>query len=134
MGLFMAKQTLCLSWAFELLHSRDKGVANTLIFLVDYTPCFYAGLYFYLSESPDWKVIFYPVFGIGAFGYIIATLILPESPKWQLLQGQEAEAIKTLNYIARINRSKNRIERGTRFVEAAIARDYTQNEGNSIPE
>jgi len=44
------------------------------------------------------------------------------------MQGQEAEAIETLNYIARINCSKNRIDPDTRFVEAAIARDYIENE------
>ena len=120
LGFFMAKHALSYSWAFELMPKEQKSLASTCINTLDFSVCVYSGLYFLLAEEPDWKVLCYPLFFIGVFGYLMCTLLIPESPRWLLLQGRDAEAIQVLNYIGRINRSPNRINPDTQFIEAGI--------------
>ena len=85
LGFFMAKQALCLTWAFELLQSADKSFANMCLMSLDFSIIVVSGLYFYFAEVPDWKILCYPQFFLGALGYVLCTFLIPESPKWLLL-------------------------------------------------
>lgn len=83
--------------------------------------CFiFTGVYF-LFISRDWQPLIYTFFYVHIAGYLLVTALCPESPKWLLLQGKRKEAIDALNYIAKINRSPNRISSSTYFAEQAIA-------------
>mmetsp|Transcript_23226 Transcript_23226/g.28795 ORF Transcript_23226/g.28795 Transcript_23226/m.28795 type:complete len:122 (+) Transcript_23226:453-818(+) len=115
MGLMMAKNTLTFTWAFELVTKKHKSCASTCLLVLDFSVSIIAGLFF-LSISREWKLLMYPFFAAGALGYIIVTLMVPESPQWLLLQGRKAEAIESLNYIAKVNRSNNRISQDVNFV------------------
>jgi|Transcript_9071 hypothetical protein len=88
--------------------------------MLDFTVNIIAGLFF-MFAGPSWKPLFYPFFAMSVLGYAIPTLLNPESPRWLLLQGRQAEAIDAFNRIAKINRSHNRIESDATFVEAVIA-------------
>ena len=122
MGFLMVKNSLCYAWLFEFVTKEKKSAANTSLHVLEFATACVAGLYF-LFVSQDWKPLFNGMFGIAVCAYILITLVCPESPKWLLLQGRTPEAIKVLNYIAVINRSKNRISADTEFVEAAIAQN-----------
>ena len=85
LGFLMAKQALCYTWAFDLLMKDHKSCALTFIHLLDFSTCAIGGLYFTMSDQPDWKSLIYPFFYLGLLGYLMCLLLLPESPKWLLL-------------------------------------------------
>lgn len=84
-GFLMAKQALCYSWVFDLLMKDHKSSALTCIHLLDFSTCVIGGIYFVLSEQPDWRELIYPLFCLGVIGFLMCSLLLPESPKWLLL-------------------------------------------------
>ena len=54
LGAMMAKNSLCMIWAFEFLLKDHKGSVNSCINMTGYVFCVSAGLYF-LFISNDWK-------------------------------------------------------------------------------
>jgi hypothetical protein len=40
---------------------------------------------------------------IGTLSFLIVLLLVPESPKWLLINGRKQEAVEALNKIAKIN-------------------------------
>jgi MFS family permease len=87
LGFFMAKNTLCFTYAFEFMVKDHKGCASTCLNMLDFSVCVIAGLFFLLA-TPRWELLCYPLFAAGAIGFVIVSLLLPESPKWLLLQGR----------------------------------------------
>lgn len=67
--------------------------------------------------SKDW----YPLWStITLVHFILQTLLLifaPTSPKWLIAKGRNDEAIQALNYIAKVNGSKNRIPENALLTE-----------------
>jgi len=57
---------------------------------------------------------------LGSFSFVLTMAIVPESPKWLLIQGKREEAIKALNWIGRINGTKTPISESATFVESDI--------------
>ena len=131
----MAKNSLCFAWAFEFMLKGHKSTVCSMLNLFGYMITINCGLYF-LFISRDWRPLLMTLFYISLTGYVLVTLICPESPKWLLFNGRSAEAIKSLNYIAWFNRSPNRIAEDTIFVEAAISGNLevnaTKNLGRSF--
>jgi len=126
MGFLSAKNALTCAWTFEFVLNKHKGCTSTCIILLDLAVTIVGGVFF-LFISRDWKLLMYSFFGAGALGFTAVSLLLPESPKWLLLQGRKAEAIEALNYIATINRSENRISQDVNFIEDAIAENLENN-------
>ena len=79
-----------------------------------------AGVYF-LFISRDWKPLIQVYMYCSIAGYLLVSALCVESPKWLLLQSRRKEAIDALNYIAKVNRSPNRISASSLFTEQAIA-------------
>ena len=126
MGFFMGKNSLIFTWTFEFVTQRSKGCASTFILILDFCTPVIAGM-FIMFVSRDWKMFMYPFFAIGALGFVIVSVLMPESPKWLLLQGRQEDAIRSLNFVARVNRSPSRIDQKANFVEAAIAANLDNN-------
>jgi hypothetical protein len=101
---------------FEYVHSDRKKTACTAINVFDAIPLAALCLYF-LFVGRNTQAFLYFTTAIGFLSLTLAFL-LPESPRWLLMQGRTEEAIKSLNYIAKFNGSKNRIAPDAQFVEA----------------
>ena len=52
---------------------------------------------------------------VGIVSVCLYLLIVPESPRWLMIQGREADAIKSLNYIAWFNGSQRRVPQDGKF-------------------
>ena len=76
---------------------------------------------YFMYVGNDWYPLILGYTILGVVSFILITFLCPESPKWLLLQGRTDEAIKSLNYIAWFNRSKERIPQNTKFVEAMVS-------------
>ena len=87
----------------------------TIINIVDASPmsvtCFW--LYF---VNKDIKIINEIVFYIVVTALMLV-MILPESPRWLIINNRRTDTINTLNYIAKWNWSKRRIPKDAVFEE-----------------
>ena len=93
---------------FELSDEKSKAFCGTFLNTMDVLTFTIEGLYF---ENVDRNAIQYlqTVFLLQAVGVALYLILIPESPRWLLLQERQEEAIDCLNYIARFNGSKKRI-------------------------
>lgn len=120
MGAMAAKNGLAYTWAFEIVQNAYKPCANSTVNMLEFMCFIITGIYF-LFISRDWKPLVYMFFILHIFGYLLVSVVCVESPKWLLLQGRRRDAIESLNFIARMNRSPARISLTTKFVEQTIA-------------
>lgn len=128
MGFMMLKNSIVYSWTFEFLLKDHKPPAATMLNSLDYSCCIFGGVYFLVIGISASTLLWF-FFALSLIGYFLVSIIVPESPKWLLLQGRREEAIKVLNYIAWINRSKTKIAPNTQFVECAVA-EFIENQNN----
>jgi len=93
---------------FELSDEKSKAFCGTFLNTLDVLTFTIEGLYF---EHVDRNAIQYlqTVFLLQAVGVALYLILIPESPRWLLLQERQADAIDCLNYIASFNMSKKRI-------------------------
>ena len=63
---------------------------------------------------------------IGTFSYIVVILVVPEAPRWLLINGKQAEAIDSFNYIASLNFSNHFISKQVTFVEYTLSQQREQ--------
>ena len=93
---------------FELSDEKSKAFCGTFLNILDILTFTIEGLYF---EYMDRNAIQYlqTVFLLQAVGVALYLILIPESPRWLLLQERQADAINCLNYIASFNMSKKRI-------------------------
>ena len=129
MGFMMLKNSIAYSWTFEFLLKDHKPPAATMLNSLDYSCCILGGVYFLLIGINARTLIWF-FFALSLIGYFLISILVPESPKWLLLQGRREEAIKVLNYIAWINRSKTKIAPNTQFVECAVA-EFIENQNQN---
>jgi len=111
MGALYARNTVCYNWMFELCGNQHYSQANAAMnfsdALISVVVCG-----FFLLIKRDWKPILMVYSFLGISGILIQTIVIPESPKWLLINGRKKEAIEALNRISSLNCSK------TRFSEA----------------
>lgn len=120
LGFMMAKNSLVYTWTFEFLTAEYKPIGASIANFLEFCTCIFGGLY-YLFISKSITPLLYFFFGLSIIGYTFISLMVPESPKWLLINGRREEAIEALNWIARVNRSEHRIHPDTQFVECAVA-------------
>lgn len=129
MGFMMAKNSLVYAWTFEFLLKDHKATGSSVVNILEFTSCIFGGIYFLLIGT-NVKPLLYFFFIYSVIGYLLVSIVVPESPKWLLLQGKREEAIKVLNYIAWMNRSKTTISPNAQFVECAVA-GFIENQNQS---
>ena len=72
---------------------------------------------FYVSYvQKDWLGINLIATGLSYIAFIMA-FFCPESPRWHLVNGRREEAIRILNYMAKVNGSSFTIPKDAQFVE-----------------
>lgn len=107
---------------FENTTSKNKSLANGFIGLFDCLTL--AFMCSYLMLAKNWIWIEIVMTGLGVLAYMLIVLVVLESPKWLLVNGNTQLAIQSLNKIARINGSKKRISKHAQFIEGIIAKSY----------
>ena len=65
---------------------------------------------------------------IGTFSFIVVMLVVPEAPRWLLVNGKQEEAIDSFNYIASLNFSNYFISKQVTFVEYTLSQLSQQRE------
>ena len=131
MGMMTAKNINCFTWLFEIMVKENKSWANTSINMIDFMTLIVGGVYF-LSGNTNWAPLCYGYFSASVVCYLTISLFCTESPKWLLLQGRREEAIQSLNFIAKVNRSPNRIPEDAMFVECAMGANLENNQSYNL--
>ena len=115
MGFSQIKNSVSYVWLAECVPMSERSQAYTYINIFDAIPmavfCFYVS---YIQK--DWLGINLIATGLSYIAFIMA-FFCPESPRWYLVNGRREEAIKTLNYMAKVNRSPYTIPKDAQFVE-----------------
>jgi MFS family permease len=105
MGFFYARNSVCFNWMFELTGTGNQNMVNAAINTWDAgTGLIICG--FYLTIERNWLPIYAMYTYLGIAGLLVQSLLLPESPKWLLINGKKSAAIAAFNWISRLNCSK----------------------------
>lgn len=99
------KYTGCICYAFTALDWSSYGI---IAFLLSVQREVLPALSFYVY--------------LGALALCLELLFVPESPKFLLLNGRKEEAVASLNYIARVNRSPHRFSLADKFLEEEVGK------------
>ena len=108
------KITLSYAYMFELADEDSKGFCATFLNASDAVTMGIVGIVMTFCTR-DIIFLVELVNYIETAGILIFIAIIPESPKWLLLNGFKERGIQELNYIALINGSKMRIPMHAEF-------------------
>jgi hypothetical protein len=120
MGVSSIKNSISYVWLFELVESRHKPAACTFMNVLDTGTMVIFGFYL-LFVSKDWFPLYFGAMSVTAFSLAIVIILMPESPKWLLINKSQKEAIEQFNYIGRFNRSDRLLPEHAQFIEAQVA-------------
>ena len=115
MGLAQIKNSVSYVWLAECVPMSQRAQAYTYINIFDAIPMAVFCIYVSFIQK-DWYGINLIATGLSYIAFILA-FFCPESPRWYLVNGKREEAIKELNYMARVNRSQQFIPKSAQFVE-----------------
>lgn len=118
------KNSVCYVWIFEMMETKHKSSACTLINALDSSTMIFFGLYV-LFISTNWKWIEIFMYCVGWLSFFSILINLPESPKWFLINGRNAEAHENFEYIAKVNGLPCTIPTDAQFIESALAGHIT---------
>jgi len=104
MGVSNSKNSVLYVWLFELVESKSKPAACTMLNLIDASTMVVFGLYL-LFVSKHWFPLYFGTLCVTSIAFTLIALSMPESPKWLLINKTQKEAIEQLNYIGRFNKS-----------------------------
>jgi MFS family permease len=120
LGFFYVKNTCAYNWMFEIAEDKHKALSCSLINSWDCTNGLTFGLYFFLvrPSAPD-MLTAYTFLGLICF--VVQIWLIPESPKFLLINGRKKEALDALNQIGKLNRSTCKFDKNDHFMEEAVA-------------
>lgn len=107
-GVLHIRITLSYTHMYELIQEMDKSFCAQIINMADTLAMAFTGIILMLvtRDAVAYIQIVYIITTIGALIYL---LLIPESPRWLITHGKHKEGIDALNWIAKVNGSKNRI-------------------------
>ena len=108
LGFFHIKITNSFTHILELVPDRMKSKVVTYIAAFDSGSVAFFSAILYFVESDEEKVK-HAWFWMGVGGVVLYFLVVPESPRFLLMNRKTKQAINVLNYIAWFNLSKLRI-------------------------
>lgn len=115
MGLASIKNTVSGVWLSECVSFRYKPTAHTMINAFDALPIAIVCLtYMFITRYWLWVCLAGTILTYVA---TVASFFCPESPRWHLNNGRTADAIDTLNKIAEMNSSEEKVPTNAIFVE-----------------
>ena len=106
---------------FENVETKHKSTACGVMNCFDTITLAVTCTYFLFHKN--WFPLYLFMTVLYLFCYLLVTILLPESPRWFLIKGDMTGALKSFDYISRLNRSKNLIPRHSKFVEFIIAQN-----------
>ena len=121
MGFMQLKNSVCYTWLFSLVHSNHKQAVCSFLNAFDTLTLFVTCVYF-IFISKEWFYLYLFMTVLGTVSFIVIFWIMPEAPRWLLINGKQEEAISTFNSIARFNRSSSRISPQSVFIEYVLAK------------
>jgi MFS family permease len=116
-GIGNTKNSVCYVWMFELMETRHKSSACSVLNIINSGTMVVFGLYV-LLVSRDWFPIELFMWTIGILAYIAMYFLMPESPRWLLINGRKLEALEKYEYIADFNKTEFLIPQTANFQES----------------
>jgi phage shock protein PspC (stress-responsive transcriptional regulator) len=107
---------------FELMETRHKSSACSVLNIINSGTMVVFGLYV-LLVSRDWFPIELFMWTIGILAYIAMYFLMPESPRWLLINGRKLEALEKYEYIADFNKTEFLIPLTANFQESQLSRE-----------
>ena len=114
MGILHLKVTVSYTHIFELIDDDYKGLCATVLNVVDAITLGVVGFCF-IFVTKDGVRFMEITFLLSSIFVVLYIVFVPESPSWLLSTDQQDEALKCLNFIAKLNGSHERIPKSTDF-------------------
>ena len=119
-GFVCIKNAVSYVWVFELVETKHKGTVCSVVSMFDeMTPLIFCCYIKFVNK--DWFPLVAGMTFAGVVALFLAVVVVPESPKFLLINGKTEEAIAALNRIAGLNCASSRISSDAVFVETQIA-------------
>jgi MFS family permease len=119
-GIGNIKNSVMYVWLFELVQTKNKAAAVTFLNAFDSSVMVQFGLYV-IFVSRHWFYIELVAYSLAIASFMVIWRVIPESPKWLLINGRTMEAHQKFRTIAALNGVKCGIPEDAVFVEQAIA-------------
>lgn len=114
------KNSVCYVWMFELMETRHKSSACSVLNIINSGTMVVFGLYVLLI-SREWFPIEMFMWTIGMLSYLAMYFFMPESPRWLLINGRKLEALEMYKKIADFNKTEFLIPLTSHFTELKLA-------------
>lgn len=112
-GVLHLRITLSYTNMYELVREGDKPFCAQLINIADTMAMAMTGLILMLTRNGVAFIQYMHI--ISTVFVLLYFLVIPESPRWLLINGKLKEGIDALNYIAKFNGSNHRIPQTAEF-------------------
>lgn len=119
-GIGAMKNSVCYVWLFESMETKNKSTAVTFMNMLDASTMVFFGIYV-LFISRDWFHIEITMYCVSICAWLSILLMLPESPKWLMINGRAKEAHDSFKRIAKLNGKESSIPPDAIFIEQALA-------------
>ena len=114
------KNSVIYVWLFEMMETKYKSSACTVINALDASTMIFFGSYV-LFISTNWFYIELFYYCVGIIAFFSMLTFVPESPKWLIINGRNVEAHHQFEYISKFNKVPCGIPRDAVFIESALA-------------
>ena len=115
-GIGNTKNSVCYIWLCELMETRHKSSACSVLNTFNSATIAIFGLYV-LFISRDWFYIIFFMYLLGVISWFIILLMIPEAPRWLLINGRTKDALTSFEHISSLNAVEFTISPDAVFIE-----------------